>query len=65
MSTVLSELVPIVDDRLLDTNQAAEVLGVRREYVSRMCASGVIPSRKIGKLRRIWMSDLREWVNAH
>lgn len=49
-------------DRMLTPREVAEVLGVARPYVYGLVNTGTLPSRKIGSMRRVWLSDLKEWV---
>lgn len=51
-------------DRMLTPAEVAEVLGVARPYVYGLVKSGTLPSRKIGSMRRVWLSDLKTWVDA-
>lgn len=48
--------------RLVDTDQAAALLGVSRSLMKQLLASGEIPSRKIGALRRIAVADIDAYV---
>ncbi|TVS20978.1 MAG: DNA-binding protein [Planctomycetaceae bacterium] len=47
---------------LVDTSQAAEMLGISRRKLAQLIATGVIPSRKIGRLRRFSVAELQAWV---
>jgi len=60
--SVLSE-API--DRLLTPADVAEVLGVRRPYVYELVNGGKLKSLKINGLRRVRLSELNAWINAH
>lgn len=65
MSAVLSESPrDTLHDRMLSPREVAEVLGVSRDYVYGLVNSGTLASKKIGANRRIWMSDLRSYVDA-
>lgn len=61
----MSVLSEAPTDRMLDPAGVADVLGVSREYVYRLMNQGTMPSKKIGGVRRIWMSELRDWIAAH
>lgn len=65
MSTVLSEVTTdTLHDRMLSPRDVAGVLGVSRDYVYELVNSGALPSKKIGANRRVWMSDLRSFVDS-
>lgn len=71
---LLRELCPRIEDepgvvtegplapRLVDTDQAAALLGVSRSLMKQLLASGEMPSQKIGSLRRIAVSDIDAFV---
>jgi excisionase family DNA binding protein len=53
-----------MDQLLLTPEEAFAVINVGRAYGYRLIREGVIPSLKIGRLRRIPADALNEWVNS-
>ena len=51
-------------ERLIDAQEAAEVLQVNEKTVRRMAAQGIIPGLRIGKLWRFRISALDVWVTS-
>ena len=47
---------------LLTPEETGNALGIRRSKVFALLASGEIPSIKIGRLRRVPVEWLRDWV---
>lgn len=47
---------------LLRIDEAADVLGLSRSKVYQLAASGLIPSIKIGRSRRIPAAGLQRWI---
>ena len=47
---------------LLSPDETCEVLGVKRSKLFKMLDTGEIPSIKVGRLRRIPVASLQEWV---
>jgi excisionase family DNA binding protein len=50
---------------LLDSNQAAQFLGVHPRTLQRMVLRGEIAAVKVGKLWRFVPSAIQEWVTQH
>jgi excisionase family DNA binding protein len=51
-----------VKKQLVDTNQAAEILGCEASTVRKWIAQRRLPSVKIGRLRRLRLEDLQRIV---
>ena len=51
-------------ERLIDAEEAAELLQVHPKTVKRLAAEGRIPGLRIGKLWRFRASSLDEWAAA-
>ncbi len=52
------------DVRLLRISEVAELLMNSRTKVYELVASGQIPSLHLGRIRRVPLSALRDWINA-
>lgn len=50
------------DRALLRVEEAAEMLGISRARAYELAASGVIPSVRIGRSRRVPVRQLEEWI---
>ena len=44
--------------------QAAEMLSLHRSMIYKLMASGELPSLKVGRARRIRLSDIEDWLEA-
>jgi excisionase family DNA binding protein len=51
------------DVRLLRLTEVAELLSISRTKVYELVASGQIPSLHVGRLRRVPLSALRDWIS--
>jgi excisionase family DNA binding protein len=52
-----------LDEKLLwSAEEAAELLGISRATMFKLLHEGVIPSLRIGKLRRIPATTLQAWI---
>ena len=60
MSTILQQVEPL----LLNVDEAAHLLGLKPKTVYEYSAAGIIPSVKVGRLRRFRRSELKAWVDA-
>ncbi|MDG6026029.1 MAG: DNA-binding protein [Candidatus Brocadia sp.] len=49
--------------KLLDMNQAAGYLGIKKNTLYQLCMRNEITRVKIGKLNRFRMSDLQDFIN--
>ena len=47
---------------MLTVLETAEVLKVSKSHVKKLIAAGTVPSVKVGRCRRVRMSDLREHI---
>lgn len=57
------------DDKLLDLDEAAAVLGLSRDWVGRACREGVLRHVTVGRgsireRRRIWKSELERYIES-
>ena len=49
---------------LLSADQVAQALAVSPRFVKNLIYSGELPSCRVGRLRRIYIGDLCEWIEA-
>ncbi len=61
MSTA-SSTAPVAPVRLLTPEQAAQVLGCGRSHMFRLIAAGEIRSIKVGRLRRIPVGEVEQYI---
>jgi len=52
------------DDRLLDVDDLAQMLGVTKGWVYERTRSEQIPSLRLGKYLRFWESEVLTWVQT-
>jgi len=50
-------------DRLMNTEEVAEYLGVSVSWVNKRAADGEIPLRKVGRLNRFIEREIVNWVD--
>ena len=50
-------------DEEIDTQEAADLLGVSRSFLINLLDTGAIPSRKVGVQRRVKVGDVVEYQN--
>ena len=50
---------------LLSPDETCEVIGVKRSTLFKLLETGDIPSIKVGRLRRIPIVLLRNWITRH
>jgi excisionase family DNA binding protein len=55
---------PLRFEPLLDTPQAAALLGIHPKTLQKMARAGTVPGHRIGDLWRFRMSELDRWVRA-
>jgi excisionase family DNA binding protein len=48
---------------LLSTSEVARSLGVSQRFVKQLIQGGDLPSLKVGRLRRVTLSDLDAWID--
>jgi excisionase family DNA binding protein len=51
-------------ERLLDSDEAAALLGIHKKTLQRMARSGEVPGFQIGDLWRFRASTLNEWLGS-
>ena len=51
-------------ERLLDSDEAASLLGIHKKTLQRMARNGEIPGFQIGDLWRFRASVLNEWLSS-
>jgi excisionase family DNA binding protein len=51
-------------ERLLDSDEAAALLGIHKKTLQKMARNGEIPGIQIGDLWRFRASVLNEWLNS-
>lgn len=49
-------------DRLLNQTQAAEYLGLSRQYLARLAADGAVPVVRVGNSKRFSVRALDKWI---
>jgi excisionase family DNA binding protein len=63
--TLRVETKKTVHDRLLTVPEAAELAAMKVNTMYTLCQRQVLPSVKIGKMRRIKEADLVAWINSN
>ena len=53
------------DDKLLKTKQAAQLLDCSLSKIHNLIISGELPALKIGRVKKIWMSDVSDYTRKH
>jgi excisionase family DNA binding protein len=53
-----------IEPLLLNVDEAAHLLGLKAKTVYEYSAAGIIPSVKVGRLRRFRRAELEAWANA-
>ncbi len=51
-------------DRILNSKQVGEILGLCAKVIERMARRGEIPAFKAGKFWRFRESDIERWINS-
>ncbi len=62
METHMSVNVIETDVALITVDEAAKIAGIGRSHAYKFVRSGVWPSVKIGRLRRVSKSELLSWI---
>lgn len=52
-------------DKLLDMNQASELLGIKKSTLYQLTMKKLIGHKKLGKLTRFSMQDIQEYINRN
>jgi excisionase family DNA binding protein len=64
-TTSLRQLLAVGNfERLLDSDEAAALLGIHKKTLQRMARSGEVPGVQIGDLWRFRASTLNEWFGS-
>jgi predicted DNA-binding transcriptional regulator AlpA len=70
VEAVAARVADLVDERaaarlrLVETAQAAEVLGVPESWLATRARNGEAPCRRLGKYVRFDLGELRAWIDA-
>lgn len=68
VEAVAERLVDLVDQRraarLVDTAEAADVLGVPESWLATRARNGEAPCRRLGKYVRFDLGELRAWIDS-
>jgi excisionase family DNA binding protein len=59
-----AEVDPALFERLIDSKEAGEALGLHPKTIERMAREGRIPSKRIGKYWRFRATDLDRWFTG-
>jgi excisionase family DNA binding protein len=54
--------VSAVTDRLLDVEEVAEILGVKKSWVREACRDGRLPHVRVGRYLRFRLERIYEWI---
>lgn len=57
--------MPVTHSRLITVVEAAEIIGLSRTKVYELLAEGDLPSIRIGRTRRIDVTDLDAFIDRH
>lgn len=52
------------EERIMNVNEAVEFLGIEKHILYAKCASGDIPSFRVGKLYKFKRSELIQWMDG-
>ncbi len=58
------KVIPGVDDNWLKFEEVLEITKMRRTFIQNELNSGRLPSKKVGRSRRISASALNKWMES-
>lgn len=54
----------MVEEELLSTVEAAQIVGCARDVIWRAIRDGVLPAKRVGRSYVVRRSDLQAWISA-
>ncbi len=61
----MSELKIVDTNKLMDMNEAASILGIKKSTLYALVMRKQIGHKKLGKLTRFSMQDIQEYINRN
>ena len=61
----MSELKIVATNKLMDMNEAASILGIKKSTLYALVMRKQIGHKKLGKLTRFSMDDIQEFINRN